>query len=61
MLASLEIPPFENQPLVEKLAYDRTSYLLEHHTSVIIDANVLTAYPQVIDNFARFFCRMFIY
>lgn len=54
MLASLDIPTFENQPLVEKLAYDRTSYLLEHRTSVIIDANALTAYPQLIDNFARF-------
>ena len=54
LLASRSISPFENQRLVERLAKDRTSYLLEHSTSVIIDANVLTAYCEVIDNFARF-------
>jgi len=55
VLASEGIDPFQNQTLVEKLAYDRTSYLLENHCSVIIDANVLTAYPAVISNFSRFF------
>lgn len=54
LLAENGISPFENQALVERLATDRTSYLLENSTSVIIDANVLTAYPAVISNFARF-------
>ncbi len=54
LLSSCGIFPFENQPLVEQLAIDRTSYLLEHSTSVIIDANMLTAYPSAIHNFARF-------
>lgn len=59
VLALEGMDPFENQALVEKLAYDRTSYLLENQCSVIIDANVLTAYPQVIANFARFFTECF--
>lgn len=53
-LDSVGIEAGKNQPLLESLAYDRTTYMLEHHTSMILDANCLTAYPTVESNFARF-------
>lgn len=54
MLDSLGIDSSNNQPLVEKLAYDRTRYMLENNTSMIIDANFLTAYKSVEENFGKF-------
>lgn len=54
ILDSLGIDASNNQSLVEKLAYDRISYMLENSTSMIIDANCLTAYKVVEENFSHF-------
>lgn len=54
MLDDLGIDSFSNQPLVEKLAYDRSHFMLENNTSMIIDANCLTAYKAVEENFSHF-------
>lgn len=54
MLDGLGINASENQELVERLAYDRTRFMLENNTSMIIDANCLTAYKQVEENFNHF-------
>lgn len=54
ILDSIGIDADSNQPLVERLAYDRSRYMLENNTSMIIDANCLTAYRAVEDNFSVF-------
>lgn len=59
MLDDLGIDSVTNQPLVEKLAYDRSRYMLENHTSMIIDANCLTAYKLVEENFHSFHAPCF--
>lgn len=59
MLDDLGIDASANQPLVEKLAYDRSRYMLENHTSMIIDANCLTAYKAVEENFSQFHAPCF--
>ncbi len=59
MLDDLGIDSSAHQPLVEKLAYDRSRYMLENHTSMIIDANCLTAYQAVEENFSQFHAPCF--
>lgn len=54
MLDDVGIDSSKNQPLVEKLAYDRSKFMLENNTSMIIDANCLTAYKAVEENFGYF-------
>jgi len=54
MLDSLGIDAALNQPLLERLAYEKTAYMLQNNTSIIIDANCLTAYKKVDENFAKY-------
>lgn len=59
MLDDLGIDSSANQSLAEKLAYDRSRFMLENHTSMIIDANCLTAYKAVEENFSHFHAPCF--
>lgn len=51
---NLGITASSNQHLVERLTYDRTKYMLENGTSMILDANCLIAYKSVEENFSYY-------
>ena len=59
LLDSIGINSSKNQSLVERLAYNRSAYMLENKTSMIIDADVLTTYSVVEENFKRFNAQCF--
>lgn len=54
LLDEVGINASDNQALVERLASDRTVYMLKNNTSMIIDANMLTAYTAVEENFNKY-------
>lgn len=47
ILESYGIDSMNHQNIVEKFVLDRAIYLLENHTNMIIDANVLTSYQKI--------------
>jgi adenylate kinase family enzyme len=53
------IDPEENHKLVEKLANDRTVYMLENRTNMIIDANMQFFWESAQNNFKKYDANLY--
>lgn len=59
IVEELGIDPNENRALVEKLANDRTVYMLENKTSMIIDANMQFFWENACQNFRNHNAKLY--
>lgn len=59
IVEKLGINPDENKRLVEQLANDRTVYMLENKTSMIIDANMQFFWENACQNFKNYNAKLY--
>lgn len=59
IVEKLGIDPDENKTLVEQLANDRTVYMLENKTSMIIDANMQFFWQSACQNFENHNAKLY--
>jgi len=59
ILEEFGIDPEEQSKLVNKLAEDRTIYMLENKTSMIIDANMRLFYDIAMSNFNKYNAKLY--
>lgn len=59
LVETLGINPIENSDLVEQLANDRTVYMLENRTSMIIDANMQFFWEKAVQNFKDYNAKLY--
>lgn len=59
IIENLGIDPQENHKLVEKLANDRTVYMLENKSNMIIDANMQFFWKEAVNNFKNHNAKLY--